>query len=277
MVNRILQGLESTYFFDKFIPSSMLGQSCCVKTVYLIGLVIMVRFIIRILYGIWDLWLAPKNLGSLSTRFGLGSYVVITGTTAGIGKQLAKDFTALGFNIVQISRNAQKLAKTEEELKAINPDVKVVTSVIDLAKPYEENFLADLWEKTQDLNISILVNNAGVDSVDMFHEHTTEFVNDMVNINVNSVTAITKLYIEKLHKRQSPTAVIVLSSLAGIKPMAYFNPYSATKAYENMFCKCMNKEYPRIQFLSVTPSEVSTQMSCYKPKDIVTISASECT
>lgn len=99
----------------------------------------------------------------------------------------------------------------------------------------------------------------------------------MVNINVNSLTSLTKLYIEKLNDRKQPTSVIVLSSLAGVKPMAYFNPYCATKAYCEMFCKCMNKEYPRIQFLSVRPSEVSTQMTFYKPKDIFTITASECT
>jgi hypothetical protein len=44
-----------------------------------------VRKAIQLLYAIWDMFLAPKNLKKVTTRFGLGSYVVITGTTAGIG------------------------------------------------------------------------------------------------------------------------------------------------------------------------------------------------
>lgn len=116
MTNRILQqriksigAIENACFFDKFIPSSMQGESCLVKTIYLVGLMVLLRFLFKLLHKIWDLWLAPKNLGSLLPKFGIGSYVVITGTTAGIGKQLAQDFASLGFNIVQVSRNAEKM------------------------------------------------------------------------------------------------------------------------------------------------------------------------
>jgi short-subunit dehydrogenase len=183
----------------------------------------------------------------------------------------------LGFNIIQISRNVEKLAKVEKSLKDINPNVKVVTCVLDLAQCNQPGFFDDLWAKTKDLDISILVNNAGVDALDLFHEMETKFVADMVNINVNALTMLTKLYITKLHKRKKPCSVICLSSLAGVKAMSYFSPYCATKAYVEMFCKIMNKEHPRIQFMSVRPSEVSTQMTFYKPKDVFTITASECT
>lgn len=277
MVNRILQGIENPCFFDRFMPQSMTGQSCWVKTIYIIGLIIVVRLLIKIIYSVWDFWLAPKNLGHITTRFGLGSYVVITGTTAGIGKSLAKDFVALGFNIVQISRNAEKLAKVELELKAINPHVKVVTCVLDLAKSNQKGFFDGLKAQTKDLDISILVNNAGIDSIELFHEMETDFIQDTININVTAVTLLTKAFISQLNDRNKPSAVLCLSSLAGVKPMSYFSAYCATKAFVEMFCQSMNKEHPRIQFMSVRPSEVSTQMTFYKPKDIFTISSSECT
>ena len=98
----------------------------------------------------------------------------------------------------------------------------------------------------------------------------------MVNTNVNAVTLLTKLYINKLDSRKTHTSVVCLSSLAGVKPMAYFAAYCATKAFVEMFCQSMTKEHPRIQFMSVRPSEVCTQMTFYKEKDIFTISADQC-
>jgi short-subunit dehydrogenase len=223
----------------------MTGQPCIVKTIYLIGLIIFIKLAVKMAYAVWDLWLAPKKVKQMIDRFGLGSYVVITGTTAGIGRSLAKDFVNMGFNIVQISRNAEKLAKVEKELLAINPKVKIVTCVLDLANCNEKGFFDELWAKTEALDISIVVNNAGIDCLELFQEMDTKLVYDMVNINVNAVAYLTKLYMSKLNKRQSPTAVICLSSLAGTKAMSYFNVYCATKAFVEMFCESMNKEHPR--------------------------------
>jgi 17beta-estradiol 17-dehydrogenase / very-long-chain 3-oxoacyl-CoA reductase len=100
MENRILQSNHSTCFFDKFIPTALQSQPCLIKTIYFIGLLVVLRLTFRIIYSLWDLWIAPRNLSKLATRFGAGSYVVITGTTAGIGKSLARHFVQLGFNIV---------------------------------------------------------------------------------------------------------------------------------------------------------------------------------
>ena len=47
-------------------------------------------------------------------------WVVVTGSTDGFGKQIALEFAKRGFNIIQISRNEEKLKKTEAELKKIN-------------------------------------------------------------------------------------------------------------------------------------------------------------
>lgn len=204
------------------------------------------------------MWLAPGKIQGLKDRFGKGSYVVITGTTAGIGRSLAKDFAKLGFNIIQISRDKKKLDEVEKELKSLNPSVKVLTVVLNMFECNQPGFFDDLWAQTKDLDISIVVNNAGVDCLMLFHELTTQFVADMVNVNVNAVALLTKLYIEKLYKRKNDTAVICLSSLAGVKAMSYFNVYCATKAFVEMFCESLSIEYPRTQFLSIRPSEVST-------------------
>ncbi len=132
MNSRILQEVVKPCFFDKFLPTSMQNQTCLVKTIFIIGLFIFVKFLFKTAYLIWDLWLAPTKLANLTNRYGPGSYVVITGTTAGIGKALARHFVSLGFNIVQISRNKAKLDTVEKELIAINPKVKVITQVLDL-------------------------------------------------------------------------------------------------------------------------------------------------
>ena len=99
----------------------------------------------KLAFWVWDLWLAPSKVKGLKKRFGEGSYVVLTGTTAGIGKSLAKDFARLGFNIIQISRDKKKLGEVEKELKALNPSVKVLTFVLNMFECNKPGFFDELW------------------------------------------------------------------------------------------------------------------------------------
>lgn len=248
-------------------------QSKIQRLISIVGIIAVVRYILK--------W-APKLIrqilpsANLSRRYGKGSFVIITGSTDGIGKSLAFQCAKRGFNIVSISRTLSKLEKTEKELKEKHPGLKVVSIQADFSKCIEPGFFDKIWEKTKDLDISILVNNVGIDAIDLFVDMTDEFVHRMLAINVYTATFMTKLYLKKLSERKR-SAVITMGSLAGKLPISYFNVYCATKAYTEMFSLSLAKEHTNIDFMSIRPSEVSTGMTHHKPADILTITADQCT
>lgn len=217
-----------------------------------------------------------RKTPNIARRYGFRTYVVITGSTDGIGKALAFEFAKLGFNIVSISRNQEKLEKTAQEIKAKYPIVSVKSIQADFSKACEKGFFSKIYEETKDLDISILINNVGIDCIELFSEMTEEFIHKMLSINVYTCTFMTKMYLNKLASRKR-SAVITLGSLAGQMPMSYFNIYCATKAFTQMMSLSLAKEHTNIDFLSIRPSEVSTGMTHNKPTDIFTITASQCT
>lgn len=76
--------------------------------------------------------LLPKR--NLIQRYGKGSYVIVTGATGGIGKQVAIRFGELGFNVVLISRTESKLKKTREEILSKLPNIDVKYISADLSR-----------------------------------------------------------------------------------------------------------------------------------------------
>lgn len=243
------------------------------RLISILGIFTVVRYLLK--------W-APKLIraimpsANLTKRYGKGSYVIVTGSTDGIGKSLAFQFAKRGFNIVSISRTLKKLENTEKELKEKYPGIEVVSIQADFSKAVEKDFFNHIWENTKDLDISILVNNVGIDAIDLFVDMTDEFVHKMLAINVYTATFMTKLYLKKFSKRRR-SAVVTLGSLAGKLPMTYFNVYCATKAYTEMFSLSLAKEHPNIDFMSIRPSEVSTGMTHHKPTDVFTITSEQCT
>jgi len=68
-----------------------------------------------------------KSTPDVSRRYGKGSYVLITGSTDGIGKALTFEFAKRGFNIVSVSRSAEKLEQTKNDIQSKFPETKVVS------------------------------------------------------------------------------------------------------------------------------------------------------
>jgi 17beta-estradiol 17-dehydrogenase / very-long-chain 3-oxoacyl-CoA reductase len=99
-------GIAASTIKDIVLPE---GQTKLQKLISVVGALCVLK------YG----YCALKNLlhilrrcPNIAKRYGFRSWVVITGSTDGIGKALAFEFAKLGFNIVSISRNPEKLEKT---------------------------------------------------------------------------------------------------------------------------------------------------------------------
>ena len=196
----------------------------------------------------------------LLQRYGQNSYVMITGAAQGIGKTWAKRFIEMGFNLVIIDIDDSKLRATEKELLELSPKAKIVTLVIDLSQI--ESHISRILTATENLDISILVNNAGLfrygpfDSIDK---------NDMLQIaRVNTIAPLllTREFIGRLRNRSKRSAIINMSSLSGIYPPRYFAVYAGTKSFLRYFSFCIEQENrDKIDVLNVAPGFVATQMT----------------
>ena len=147
---------------------------------------------------------------------------LVTGASSGIGKDMAKYLSSLGYDLILVARRKERLEKLQKELKT---KVRIIS--LDLMK--EENCFK-LYELTKNENIDILINNAGFGLFGMFSKTDLNRELEMINLNVKAVHILTKLFLQDFVKRDSGYILNVASS-AGFLSGPRLNTYYATKNY----------------------------------------------
>lgn len=104
--------------------------------------------LLRVIYELYNFlvytFLAKKRSDLLST-YGEGSYAVVTGSTDGIGLGYAKALAEAGFNLVCISRNAEKLKEKEREItEHAKKDLKIINIAKDFKDAHKPEFFTDI-------------------------------------------------------------------------------------------------------------------------------------
>ena len=167
------------------------------------------------------------------------STALITGASGGIGEAFARQLAALGKDLVLVARREDKLNTLARELESLHA---VQTRVIpaDLARP---DSASDLYAETQRLGlvIDLLINNAGFARAGDFSELPFDVQADMVRLNVNTLTELTRLYLPSMRQRRRG-GVINVASNAAFQPVPYIAVYGATKAYVLSFSEAIAEE-----------------------------------
>lgn len=248
---------------------------------YLVGLYYAV-FLLTRLYII----LYPLIFKNDWSKYGIGSWAVITGATDGIGFGFAKVLAERGYNIVLISRNAIKLTEKAEELRSAYK-IQVRTIAKDFSKSNQNpiSFFADITSQLNDLDVSILINNVGTASSGKFHTNPISDVSGMLSLNIWPVVYMTHNLLPKLMNRSKPSAIINLSSVAGTLGIKGYAVYCGGKAFDDFFSRNLSEEmnlYRRagksvqVDVLSLRPAYVDTPLASQVKNKPMTISATEC-
>ena len=145
---------------------------------------------------------------------------LVTGASSGIGRDIAKNLSKKGYDLVLVSRDKQKLEKVAKE---INGNVKII--LLDLT---DEQSCKDLYE--QEPNIDLLVNNAGFGDCGEFTKTDLDKEIKMIETNVIAYHILMKLYLKDFVKKDSGT-ILNVASIAGFMPGPLMSTYYATKAY----------------------------------------------
>jgi 17beta-estradiol 17-dehydrogenase / very-long-chain 3-oxoacyl-CoA reductase len=185
-----------------------------------------------------------------------------------------------GFNVILVSRSAEKLAKVKETLEKTYTLVKFMT-VLSNANECTQSNIASLINAVQQKDISLLVNNVGIDGdgAHLFETMRFEELTAMLNVNCLYPTLLTAALIPILSKRNGQrSAIINVSSVGCVLPMPYLTVYVATKAYNRTFSLALSKELSPlgISVLAVLPGYVATNMSKVSTSHLLACSTRAC-
>ena len=179
--------------------------------------------------------------------------IVITGTSRGIGFELAKQFAENGHQVLALSRNTTPLsAVNHKNITALSVDI---SNNDDLNKVTD--FIKSTWKK-----VDVLINNAGKLINKPFTEISSEDFLEVYKVNVFGVAEITKLMIPFLQKGSH---VVTISSIGGIQGSLKFPglaAYSSSKGAVITLSELLAEEYKeqQIAFNVLALGAVQTEM-----------------
>ena len=195
-------------------------------------------------------------------------WALVTGASSGIGRDMAKYLYSLGYNLILVARDQEKMEELKTELytkyrqeeekenrknkddknsnskdskpKKVNLETKqeILIYSIDLSKKEE---CIKLYENTKNIEIDLLINNAGFGTFGEFSKTDLEKEVNLINTNITAVHILTKLYLKDMIKRNKGH-ILNVASIAGMEPGPLMAAYYASKAYVIRLSRAVNKE-----------------------------------
>jgi short-subunit dehydrogenase len=181
---------------------------------------------------------------------------LVTGASSGIGLELSRLLAADGYDLILIARGIDSLNRVADELKA-HHGVRVRVIPKDLSGPAAAE---ELVREIEDESVEILVNNAGVGLAGPFAEADTAKTEQMMQLNMVALTALTRRLLPGMLAR-GQGQILNVASLGGYQPggpgMAV---YYATKAYVLSFSQALAAELrgTGITVTALSPGPVNT-------------------
>lgn len=242
---------------------------------YVVGIVLFFKDIFSGLWFIYKKFIRSQK--DIISIYGKNTWALITGASDGIGKAFCEELAQYGFNICLLARNKEKLDQVEREIRRLNPNISTKVVVSDLSKAYEEGFCSEIEQQIQDLDISILVNNAGIGGSNTFERMQFDHIKNLVITNALSPVLITRCIVPTMLKREKKSAIINLSSFCASRPLPYASVYGSTKIFDDFMARSLAIEYEnKIDCLALRPNWVSTKLSTKRLNNFDVISSNKC-
>lgn len=178
--------------------------------------------------------------------------IIITGTSRGIGYELALQFANAGHQVLAISRNTPQTLLQHQNITCLSVDLanESALSVVD-------DFLSSTWKK-----VDAVVHNAGALLLKPFAETTQADFESIYKVNVFAVANLTRICLPYL---QSGSHVVTISSIGGVRGSLKFAglaAYSSSKGAVITLTELLAEEYKEkgISFNVLALGSVQTEM-----------------
>jgi short-subunit dehydrogenase len=177
---------------------------------------------------------------------------LITGASAGIGEEFAKQLSSRGHELILVARR-------KDRLDALAETLPTKTHVV----PCDLSSEADTLKSKVDalgVQVDLLVNNAGFGLRDRFLNLPADRQAEMVRVNCETVVTLTHAFAGPMVERGGG-GVITVASTAGFQPLPYEAVYAATKAFAGAFSDALSVELKGtgVKVLAVNPGPVPTE------------------
>jgi hypothetical protein len=188
-----------------------------------------------------------------------GCNALITGASAGIGREFARQLASRAKSLILIARREEKLNRLRDELNQQYPNVAISIRKINLADLAQLNELL-AWLDHERIEVDLLINNAGLGDSGAFATSDPIRNEQMTLVNIVALTALTCRLLPGMIAR-GHGGILNVSSSAGFLPIPGFAVYAATKAYVTSFSEALRAELrgTGVSVCSLCPGPVHTE------------------
>jgi NAD(P)-dependent dehydrogenase (short-subunit alcohol dehydrogenase family) len=178
--------------------------------------------------------------------------IIITGTSRGIGNELALKFANEGHQVLAISRKIDAVLAKHENITCLSVDLSKEEELQNIA-----NFLSATWKQ-----VDIVIHNAGAILLKSFAETSVKDFKKIYDVNIFGVVSLTQIALPYL---KSGSHVVTISSMGGIQGSMKFaglSAYSSSKGAVITLAELLSEEYKErgISFNVLALGSVQTEM-----------------
>jgi uncharacterized protein len=165
---------------------------------------------------------------------------LITGASAGIGREFACQLAGRACSMILIARRDERLIELADQLQREHPKLIVHVRKVDLADLGQLRAFLESLDRDK-LEVDLLINNAGLGDSGPFAESDFDRNREMTVVNVETLTSITRHLLPPMIAKHRG-AILNVSSSAGFLPIPGSAVYAATKAYVTSFSEALRAE-----------------------------------
>lgn len=179
---------------------------------------------------------------------------LITGASSGIGRDMARELSKKGYDLVIVARSTDKLNKLKNEL---NTNVQIVQMDLSNAENCKK-----LYNEVRD--VDLLINNAGFGTFGEFTDTDLDKELKLIDTNITAVHILTKLYLKDLKEKDSGH-ILNVASIAGFMPGPLMAAYYASKGYVVRLSEAIREELKKdksnVKISVLCPGPVNTNFN----------------
>jgi uncharacterized protein len=188
-----------------------------------------------------------------------GSNALITGASAGIGREFARQLADRARSLILIARREQRLNELRDELGQQYPEIMISVRKTDLADVAQLNDLI-AWLDRDRIEVDLLINNAGLGDSGAFATSDPIRNEQMTLVNIVALTTLTRHLLPRMIAKRHG-GILNVSSSAGFLPIPDFAVYAATKSYVTSFSEALRAELrgTGVSVCALCPGPVHTE------------------
>jgi NAD(P)-dependent dehydrogenase (short-subunit alcohol dehydrogenase family) len=182
----------------------------------------------------------------------VGKNIIITGTSRGIGYELALQFANAGHQVLAISRKIPPEFLGNQSITSLSIDLTIEDDLIQV-----QNFLSQTWK-----NVDIIIHNAGSLINKPFAQTTQEDFVNVYKVNVFGVANLTRVCLQYLQKGSHVVSISSMGGIQGSMKFAGLSAYSSSKGAVITLSELLAEEYKEqgIVFNVLALGAVNTEM-----------------